>query len=102
MSSIKIQTAFLYKFLNVVIIGGVVSGFFKAGDVLCNVDNYEETYNVKGIALMKLSNGSGSELDIQLVAGDYNESDLIGKTLIRIKEGVELQIPPNPKQWGKI
>ncbi|WFR56279.1 hypothetical protein QA584_22080 [Anaerocolumna sp. AGMB13025] len=38
-------------------------------------------YTVKGVALMKLSDGSGSALDIQLDAGNYNEKDLIGKTL---------------------
>lgn len=46
-----------------------------------NIDNHDETYTVKGVALMKLSDGSGSALDIQLDAGNYNEKDLIGKTL---------------------
>jgi len=85
MSSIKIQKSFLYKMLNVVIIGGTVTGSFKAGDILCNVDNHTETYTVKGIALMKLSDGSGSAIDIQLNTGNYNERDLIGKTLIKVE-----------------
>ncbi len=81
MSIIKIQTAFLYKGLNIVIVGGEKKGSFKDGDVLYNIDNYEETYVVKGVALMKPSDDSSSSFDIQLYAGDYNEKELIGKTL---------------------
>ena len=38
MSIIKIQTAFLYKGLNIVIVGEK-KGSFKDGDVLYNIDN---------------------------------------------------------------
>jgi hypothetical protein len=85
MSSLKIQTAFLYKLLNVVIVGGTVKGGFRAGDILYNIDNHDETYTVKGVALIKLNDSSGSALDIQLDAGNFNEKDLIGKTLITIE-----------------
>lgn len=50
-----------------------------------NNDNHNETYTVKGFALIKLSNGSGSALDIQLDTGDYSEKDLIGKTLTTVE-----------------
>ena len=65
----------------------LIEGGFKPGDILCNVDNYDETYTVKGVALIKLSNGSGSALDIQLNAGDYSVKDLIGKTLTVVGTG---------------
>lgn len=81
MSTIKIKTAFHYRTLKVVIIGGEVSGSLKTGDILYNVENYKESYIVKGTALMKLSQGVGSAIDIQLEEGDYSAQELIGKML---------------------
>lgn len=38
MSIIKIQTAFLYSSLNIVIVGGEIKGHFQHGDVLYNIN----------------------------------------------------------------
>ncbi|MEY8319973.1 hypothetical protein AAK894_02705 [Lachnospiraceae bacterium 46-61] len=81
MSIIKIQTAFLYSSLNIVIVGGEIKGHFQHGDVLYNIDNTNEYYIVKGIALLKPSNGYRCFCDIQLYSGNYIETELIGKTL---------------------
>lgn len=85
MSTIKIKTAYHYRTLGVVFVGGETTGAFELGDQLYNVDDPSETYYVKGVALMSLKNKSRGSADIQLKEGDYNAQELIGKTLKTIE-----------------
>ena len=82
MNSIKVLSAHFIKVANCVVISGDSCGAIKTGDILFNKDNEDETYSVKGLSIVKLKDGAGSSIDVQLQTGNYEPNSLIGKILI--------------------
>lgn len=83
MPKIKIESAYDYKALDMVVVGGEIEGIFNKGDCLVDVNNKNRCYKVKGLALFTLKSGA-LKIDLQLERGNYAVAELIGSELEKV------------------